>query len=393
MSDDLLRFRSEFPILRRKTYLVSHSLGAMPRGVAQRMSDYARIWAEEGVGAWEKDWWDLPIRVGDEIAPLMGAAQGEVGMMPNVSLAQATVLSAIRFTPQRNRIVMTELDFPSVRYVYASLAPRFGASVHVVPSDDGISIDEQRIVDAIDDRTALVAISHVLFRSAFIIDVAAVCAAARRAGALVSLDAFHAIGAIPVDVHASGADFVTGGVLKWLCGGPGGCFLYVAPGVRETLEPSITGWQAHRRPFGFEEQMEYGEGMWRWLSGTPSIPALYAATEGPRLLREAGVGAIRSKSIRQTSRLIEMAEERGIPVNSPRDPSRRGGTVSINPPDAQDVYRRLLASDVLIDYRPRAGLRIAPHFYTSDEELDRVMHEIDAAVGGTSRTSPVAAPR
>jgi kynureninase len=384
MHDPLLQFRAEFPILSRKTYLVSHSLGAMPRSVADRMRDYAAIWSAEGVGAWEKDWWDLPVRVGNEIAPLLGASDGEVAMMPNVSLAQATVLSSVPFTPERNRIVMTELDFPSVRYVYDSLAPRLGAVVDVVASADGISIDEERVMDAIDERTALVAISHVLFRSAYILDVGAIVEHARTKGARVSLDAFHAVGTIPLDIHAIGADFLMGGVLKWLCGGPGGCFLYVSPDARASLRPAITGWQAHKRPFGFEAEMEYADGIWGWLSGTPSIPALYAAAEGPRILRQAGMQAIRAKSTRQTTRLINMADERGFKVNSPRNTKKRGGTVSIEPPNTLDVHRHLLARDVMIDYRPGAGLRIAPHFYTSDEELDRVMNEIDTVLSGAA---------
>jgi kynureninase len=393
MQDPLLRFRPEFPILERKTYLVSHSLGAMPRSVEGRMKDYVDLWAAEGVGAWEKDWWDLPIRTGNEIAPLLGAGDGELAMMPNVSLAQATVLSSVPITNQRDKIVMTALDFPSVRYVYDSLAPRFGARVEVVPSSDGVSIDEQRIIDAIDDHTALVAISHVLFRSAWIVDVAAICKRAREVGARVSLDSFHAVGTIPFDVHSIGADFMTGGVLKWLCGGPGGCFLYVSEDAREQLKPSITGWQAHTHPFEFAGEMDYAGGIWGWLSGTPSIPALYAAAEGPRILRQAGIEAIRAKSMRQTARLVEMAVQRGFRVNSPMDPARRGGTVSIEPPNAMDVYRSLLARDVMVDYRPGAGIRIAPHFYTSDAELERVMDEIDLVLADApSRVNAGRAP-
>jgi kynureninase len=380
MHDPLLRFRDEFPILARKTYLVSHSLGAMPRAVEARMLDYTSIWASEGVGAWEKDWWDLPIRTGNEIAPLLGALDGELAMMPNVSLAQATVLSAIPFSGKRRKIVMTELDFPSVRYVFDSLAPRLGAEIVVVPSDDGISINEDRLLQEIDESTALVAISYVLFRSAYIMDVAAICKRAHAVGAVVSLDAFHAVGTIPVQVRESGVDFLTGGVLKWLCGGPGGCFLYVSPQARSRFTPAITGWQGHARPFEFEAAMDPASGIWGWMNGTPSIPALYAAAEGPRLLRAAGIQAIREKSMRQTARLLAMADERGFKVNSPRDPRKRGGTVSIEPPKVQEVYKHLLASGVMIDYRPAAGLRIAPHFYTSDEELDKVMYEIDAVL-------------
>ena len=241
MTDPLLAFRAEFPILERTTYLVSHSLGAMPRTVPDRLAEYVDTWAELGVRAWANGWWEMPIEVANQIAPLLGAAAGEVAMVPNVSLGQAAVMSAIEYAAPRNRIVMTELDFPSVRYVYDRLAPRFGAEVVVVPSDDGIGIDEDGLIAAIDERTALVAISHVLFRSAFIMDVERICAHAHSVGALVSLDAFHSVGVMPVDVKRIGVDFLSGGVLKWLCGGPGGCFLYASPAASEHRAPALTG--------------------------------------------------------------------------------------------------------------------------------------------------------
>jgi len=308
--------------------------------------------------------------VGDEIAPLLGAGPGEVAMFPNVTLAQAAVLSALDYTPPRDTIVMTGLDFPSVRYVYDHLATRLGARVVSVPSDDGIGIDTARVLEAIDERTRIVAVSHVLFRSAYIMDADAICRRAHDAGALVSLDAFHSVGVMPVDVRATGVDFLTGGVLKWLCGGPGGAFLYVAPRVRETLEPALTGWQAHARPFAFENEMEYGRGAGRWLNGTPVIPALYAAIEGPRIVRKAGIEAIRAKSLRQTARLVSLADAHGWPVNAPRDPDRRGGTVAFDVPNGYEVAQALLARDILVDYRPEAGIRVAPHFYTDDREID-----------------------
>jgi kynureninase len=381
MADPLLVYRREFPILERTTYLVSNSLGAMPRTVADRLAEYVDDWAELGVRAWSKGWWEMPVRVGDEIAPLIGANDGEVVMMPNVTLAQASVLSALDYPASRNRIVMTALDFPSVSYVYNSLATRLGAEIVVVPAaPDGLGVDTQRLLDAIDEHTRLVAISHVLFRSAQIIDVDAVCGKAHRVGALVSLDSFHAVGVIPVDVHSIGCDFLTGGVLKWLCGGPGGCFLYVAPDVRNRLSPSLTGWQAHARPFGFEPEMEFANDAFRWLGGTPVIPALYAAAEGPRILRRAGIEAIREKSVRQTSRLIELADARGYVVRAPRDAARRGGTVAVDVPHAYEVSQYLLQRNVLVDFRPGAGIRIAPHFYTTDEELERAMAAIDDAL-------------
>jgi len=377
MTDSLLRFRDRFPILETTTYLVSNSLGAMPRAVADRLAEYAREWATRGVRAWAERWWEMPVAVGDEIAPLIGAGAGEVAMVPTVSIAQAQVLSALDYAAPRDTIVMTALDFPSVRYVYDELAARLGARIVVVPSDDGLGVSEERLLAAIDERTRLVAISHVLFRSAYVLDVARIAAHAHAVGALVSLDAYHSVGVLPVDVRSLGADFLTGGVLKWLCGGPGGCFLWVRPEVGATVAPAITGWQAHRHPFAFEPEMDYADGAWRWLGGTPVIPALYAATEGPRIVREAGIEAVRAKSMRQTARLIDLAEARGYPVRAPRDAARRGGTVAFDVPHAREVARALLEREVIVDYRPGAGIRVAPHFYTRDEELDAVVGMID----------------
>lgn len=376
MTDPLLAFRAEFPILERTNYLVSNSLGAMPRAVPDRLAEYVDQWAELGVKAWAAGWWEMPVEVGNEIAPLIGAGPGEVAMLPNVTITQTSVITAIDYTAPRNRIVMTDLDFPSVRYVYNGLGRRLGAEIVTVPSDDGIGVDTERLLAAIDERTRLVAISHVLFRSASIVDVAAVCRKARDVGAMVSLDGFHAVGVIPVDVKALGVDFYSGGVLKWLCGGPGGCFLYVRPEVSATLEPAFTGWQAHEAPFAFDATMSYATGGWRWLNGTPPIPSLFAAIEGPRVLRRAGIERIREKSVRQTSRLIELADQHGYKVMAPRDSSRRGGTVAFDVPQAYEVAQLLLSKGVMVDYRPGAGIRIAPHFYTMDSELERAVSMI-----------------
>lgn len=378
--DQLLSLRREFPILDRTTYLVSNSLGAMPRAVPERLAEYVDLWNEMGVRAWMKGWWEMPISVGNEIAPLIGAGRDEVAMFPNVSIAQAAVLSALDYTAPRDTIVVTALDFPSVRYVHERLGERFGARIVVVPSDDGIGVDVARMIEAIDERTRLVSISHVLFRSAYIMDVDAICRRAREVGALVSLDAFHSVGVVPVDVSKIGCDFLTGGVLKWLCGGPGGCFLWVSPRVRDTLEPAITGWQAHARPFDFDPEIEYASGAFRWLNGTPVVPALYSAIEGPRIIRKAGVAAIREKSMRQTAQIISLADARGWTVNAPRDAARRGGTVAVDVPNGYAISRWLAATGILVDYRPGAGVRIAPHFYTRDDEIDQCVESIDSAL-------------
>jgi len=378
--DPLLAFREEFPILEKTTYLVSNSLGPMPRTVPEKLAEYARDWGDLGVKAWNRGWWELPVDVGNEIAPLINADNGEIVMMPNVTIAQTAVLSSIDFTKERDTVVMTELDFPSVRYAFAEMAEKLGARVVVVRSDDGLTIDRDRLLAAIDERTRLVAVSHVLFRSSFFMDVDAICERAHEVGALVSLDSFHAVGVVPVDVKRSKTDFLTGGVLKWLCGGPGACFLYVSPSVRDKLKPALTGWQAHARPFAFEETMEFTSGAFRWLNGTPVIPALYAAAEGPKILRRAGVGAIREKSVRLTSHLIDLADARGYTVNAPRDPAHRGGTVAIDVPHGYEVTQHLLSRNILVDYRVGAGIRIAPHFFTRDDELDEAVSEIDKAL-------------
>ena len=374
--DPLLAFREEFPILEKTTYLVSNSLGPMPRTVPEKLAEYARDWGDLGVKAWNRGWWELPVDVGNEIAPLINADNGEIVMMPNVTIAQTAVLSSIDFSNARDTVVMTELDFPSVRYAFAEMAEKLGARVVVVRSDDGLTIDRDRLLAAIDERTRLVAVSHVLFRSSFFMDVDAICARAHQVGALVSLDSFHAVGVVAVDVKRSKTDFLTGGVLKWLCGGPGACFLYVSPSVRETKPPSPAG---RRCAIRVRRDMDSPRAL-RWLNGTPVIPALYAAAEGPKILRRAGVGAIREKSVRLTSHLIDLADARGYTVNAPRNPASRGGTVAIDVPHGYEVTQHLLSRNILVDYRVGAGIRIAPHFFTREDELDEAVSEIDKAL-------------
>jgi len=379
-ADPLLRFRPEFPILDKTTYLISNSLGAMPCAAGRALAEYADTWATRGVRAWADSWWDMSVAVGDIVAPLIGAPRGTVSMLPNVTTASAVALSCLRYEPPRNRIVMIEGEFPSVRYVYESLAARLGAEIVVVPSPggDGLSADEERILAAIDERTALVAISHVLFKSAFVLDVAPIAEKCRRVGAILALDAYQSVGTLPVSVEALGADMLVGGVLKWLCGGPGGAFLYVRPDLRVRLAPALTGWMAHPAPFDFESPpMRYREDSFRFLLGTPAIPALYAAREGPAIVAEAGIEAIREKSLRQTSQLIALAEKHGWRCSTPRDPARRGGTAAVNFENALEVSRELNSRDVVVDYRPGVGIRMSPHFYTEDHELDEAFEAID----------------
>jgi kynureninase len=322
----------------------------------------------------------MSVAVGDEIAPLVGASSGSLTMLPNVTVAAAVLLSSLEFRAPRNRIVMIDGEFPTVRYLVETLGPRLGAEVVVVPSPhgDGMTADESRIRDAIDERTALVFLSHVLFKSAFVLDVPAVAEECRREGALFALDAYQSVGTIPVSVASVGVDVLLGGVLKWLCGGPGGAFLWVRPDLRPRLRPALTGWMAHPAPFDFEPPpMRWRDDAFRFLLGTPAVPALYAAREGPRIVRRAGVDAIREKSLRQTTRLLELLRARGFRSATPRDASRRGGTVAVDFEHALEVSRELNARDVVVDFRPGAGIRMSPHFYTADEELDRAFTAID----------------
>lgn len=375
--DELLKWRGEFPILERSTYLISNSLGAMPRAVYDSLHNYADSWAERGVRAWEEGWWDMAVGVGDKIAPLIGAAPGEISLHQNVTLTQAVIASCFDFSGARNKVVMTDLEFPSIQYFYHG-QQRHGARVELVPSSGSVRFDLDKFLAAIDETTLLVPISLVLFRSACIVDARAIIERAHRVGAHVILDVFQAAGAIPVDVRGLGADFAVGGVLKWLCGGPGVGYLYVRDDLRAKLQPALTGWIGHRRPFAFEPgSIDAREDSFRYLNGTPHIPALYACQPGLGILNKAGITAIRAKSIAMTSRLLEGAQSRGWRVNTPENPAERGGTVSIDCPHAYEVCRELLARDILIDYRPKAGIRISPHFYNRENECDFALAQID----------------
>ena len=375
--DQLLKWRGEFPILERSTYLISNSLGAMPHAVYDSLHSYADSWAERGVRAWEEGWWDMAVGVGDQIAPLIGAAPGEISLHQNVTLTQAVIASCFDFRGPRNKVVMTELEFPSIQYFYHE-HQNHGARVELVPSSNSVRFDLHQFLAAIDETTLLVPISLVLFRSAYIVNARAIIERAHRVGAHVILDVFQATGTIPVDVRALGADFAVGGVLKWLCGGPGVAYLYVREDLRARLNPSLTGWLAHRRPFAFETGgIDPREDSFRYLNGTPHIPALYACRPGLDILNKAGIAAIRAKSVAMTTRLLEGAQSRGWRVNMPDNPAERAGTVSIDCPHAYEVCRELLARDILVDYRPKAGVRISPHFYNREEECDFALEQIE----------------
>jgi kynureninase len=366
-STELTSYRDRFPILEHTTYLINHSLGAMPAAAEDRVAEYAQMWKERGIRAWAEGWWEMSITVGDQVGRIVGAPPGSTVMHQNVAIAEAIVVSCFRpVDPGRNRVVYEEGNFPSVRYLYQAQP-----ELDVVVAPDDVAI-----IEAIDERTLLVPITHVLFKTAEIQDVAAIVRRAHEVGAHVVLDAYHSAGIVPLDVMALNVDFAVGGSVKWLCGGPGNGWLYVRPDLAAVLEPTFVGWQAHARPFGFEPELDYADGVARFLTGTPNVPALHAGTAGYDLIEEIGVDRIRDNSVRQTELLIGLLDDAGFEVGSPRDPARRGGTVTVRTPEFEAVHKELAERQILCDFRPDAGLRLGPHYYNTDDELRFTVSQI-----------------
>jgi kynureninase len=374
---ELLEYRERFPILAETTYLINHSLGAMPAAVEERVLEFANAWNSRGVRAWEEGWWDLPLAVGDQIGRLIGAPPGSVSMHQNVTIAEAIVISCFGFEGARRRVVYEDGNFPSVRYLYQA---QRGADILVAADAEGV-------VEALDERTLLVPVTHVLYKTGEIQEIEAIVARAHEVGALVVLDAYQSVGTVPLDVTALGVDFAVGGSVKWLCGGPGAAWLYVRPELAPTLEPALTGWQAHARPFAFEPEQDYAEGSARFLTGTPNVPALYAATAGYDVIEEVGVERIRERSREQTALLVDLLDDAGYPAGGPRDPDRRGGTVVVEVPGSKRVNRELERRGVICDWRPEVGLRLGPHFFNTDDELRFTVEQIVQLAGSQLSSS------
>jgi kynureninase len=378
-TDSLLQWRSEFPILATCNYLISNSLGAMPAGTREGLAQYADDWAQRGVVAWDA-WLPLVDRVSDLVAALIEADPGEVIMQPNVSTAEWILISCLDFSARRNKVVYSALEFPTVHYAWQAQRDR-GARVEVVPSADGITVDTQAMVDAIDETTIAVPISHVVFRSSCITDVQPIIEKAHRVGAFVFLDVYQSIGVVPIDVKTLNVDAVVGGCLKWLCGGPGAAFLYVRPDLYDSLRPANVGWFSHERPFDFSMgTLEFAKNAWRYAGGTPNPAALYAAKSGLEIIATIGVERIRARSLELTERVIQRAQKLQVHINSPLADAQRGGHVTIDVPRAKEVSDELVRRRVMVDYRPGAGIRIAPHFYNTSQEIDRAFAEVGSLI-------------
>jgi kynureninase len=374
VADELLAYRDRFPTLRRGPYFAAHTLGPMPDTVPDALAGFAREWAERGVVAWY-DWLEQIRATAGLLEGLFGAPAGSVALGPNVSVLAGQVLSCIDWSGERSRLVTTDLEFPTCDYLYRA-QETLGAKVEVVPSRD-LAVDTDRLLEAIDARTALVAVTHVAFRSSALLDAAAVAARAHEVGALVLLDTYQSAGTVPIDVAALDVDLMVGGSVKWLLGGPGTGYLYARPEVAAALAPWLVGWFGHEAPFAFRPgPIAYAAGAGRFVTGTPNVAAHVMAAEGYKLVAAAGVDAIRAKSRRQVARLLDGFQAQGAVVRGPADPARRGGSVVVDFDGAEQVTNELITRGYTCDYRPGAGLRLGPHLYTTDDECDAVVAEV-----------------
>lgn len=376
------RRRNEFPTLSKGIYLLSHSLGPVPRSAQESMMTYLERWQEHaGEDAWATEWWELSREVGDRIARLIGAAPGTVQVQPSASQALSVTASCFDFASDRRRkVVTTALDFPSMGYIWQAQR-QLGADVCVVPSDDDVVTPMERILESIDADTRLVALSHVSYRSSYAVDVPAIVRRAHEVGAYVLLDVYQSAGVMMLDAVGWDVDFMIGGSIKWLCGGPACGYLYVRPELIPVLEPRQTGWIAHAQPFDFShEPMCYDASVRRFAQGTPNIPGLYSCLPGLKIIEEVGISAIAAESRRRTQAIVAFAGQRGWRLHSPSDPNARGGSVMIEVDHAQRIVAQLDERRVFVDCRPGVGLRLSPHFFNTDDELEEALHILDELI-------------
>jgi kynureninase len=375
---DLADYRDEFPVLEKKAYLISASLGPISRRAQSHLNEYLEAWATKGAPdhVWEEHVFPRMRSVKQTFADLVGADADEIAITTNVSLALSTIVSCMDFTGERNKLVLSELDFPTDGHVFLAQQRR-GAEVVILESPDGLTVPLESYEAAIDETTALVCINRVLYRSSSLVDAKAICDMARRAGAWSVVDDFHGAGIVPVNVHDLGCDFYTTGVLKWLCGGPGLTFLYARHDLLPSLEPAVTGWFATREPFSFDlEHLDYHPTARRLEHGTPPAPVAFIAQGGLDIITEVGPARIRERMGELSDRVIAGADEMDLEVRTLRDRHARGGLVNVKVGDeARKVCHALLDRDVCTDYRGD-GLRISPHFFNTEDDVDRLFREL-----------------
>ncbi len=380
---ELVDYRREFPVLDHKTYLISASLGPVSTRSQRYLAEYMDAWATKGAPdhVWMDDIFPRMASLKDSFATLAGCDADEVALTTNISIALSTIASSLDLSGQRNRVILSELDFPTDGHVWLAWAAKTGAEVVWLPSADGLTIPLEVYDEAIDERTALVMVNRVLYRSSAVIDAKAICAIARERGAWSFVDDYHGLGILPLDLHDLGCDLYTAGSLKWMLGGPGMVWLYARHGVLESLEPTVTGWFATREPFSFDTQhLDRHPTARRLEHGTPPAPVFFLAQGGIDVINEVGVDRIRARQSVLTDHVVARADEAGLAVRTPRDPHARGGVVNVGVGErAGEICHALLARDVCTDFRGD-GLRISPHFFNTEDDIDRCFAEL-AALG------------
>ncbi|MBD3414208.1 MAG: aminotransferase class V-fold PLP-dependent enzyme [Candidatus Aminicenantes bacterium] len=384
LKNDLSKIREQFPVLDKCVYLISNSLGAVPKSTQTELMNYYKLWANEGVNAWKKEWWGLSKNIASKLESFLKAEKQSISMMPNATISHWVALSTKFNAPHRNRgkIIVTELDFPSSIYAVSKIAEFMRWKIETVRSENSVTLEPEKIIRKIDRSTLFIITSHVCFKSGFIQDIHAIAKKARTVGAVTVIDGYHAPGSIPVNLKESGVDFYIGGCLKWLCGGPGNAFLYTRSGFASKATPSLTGWLAHKNPFAFDLQMKYTTGPYRYMSGTPPIPSLYTASAGLNIIQDIGIKTIREKSIFMTEMIINKAQERKFAIHSPLNQKIRGGAVSLNLPSAFQVKQALENRKTYVDFRKgktrkQDVIRIGPHFYNEEKEISALFDQID----------------
>ena len=362
--------RGEFPILKSAIYLNTCSLAPLSLRVEEALHEYLRLWHGSGAAAWYGPWWEEIATLRARVARIIGATPEEVALFPSITAAISAVASALDYESRR-RVVMTELEFPTTRYQWQV---KHALETVELPSPDGLSVPLEQYEAAVDERTALVVGSHVYFTSGMIQDIAALARIAHAQGAFCLIDAYQSVGQLPLDAHAAGVDFLVGGSLKWLLGGPGMAFLYVRGDLLPRLRPEVVGWFAHRDQFAFAPAFDYAEDARRFEGGTPSVAAVYTANAGLALVEEIGVERVRARQLELTADLVGRAREAGLLPRVPDELAAHAGIVTIPRRDPPAVVRGLRESGVIVDSRPGV-VRVSPYFFNTPEDHQ---HAVDA---------------
>jgi len=371
---DLLRFRAEFPLLAATRYLNTCSLGALPARGRAKLDEFLAQWDRLGASAWYGYWMDELAALREDFGWAIGRPGSEIALAPNVSVALASVASALDAVHRgdqaapRKRVITTALDFPTLGHQWLARAT-LGVELVVLPSPDGLSVPLEAFAAAIDERTALVATGHVYFTTGAVQDVSGLAELCHERGALLLIDAYQATGLIPTDVAALGVDIYVSGTLKWLFGGPGNAFLWLRPELREALTPTTTGWFSSARQFEFDvSELDFADDGRKFEMGTPAVPSAFLARGGMSLVREVGIDAIHQRTVDLGAHLIRLADEAGLPVRAVRDDARRAGIVAIEAADPASIVTVLAAEGFVVDKRPGI-VRFSPAFYNTEQEV------------------------